>query len=584
MTNENMQPVAGSETLTRYGWGVVKELRDEDSSICVCLEWGANLYCREVDLLSISLPIGTCVDSKYGTGIILDYLRAKEMYIVRIWQADGSQGAAMAYMPRSDIIRVVVAAVGLQVLTPLGVQGRVLSYRRADNMYMVQLPFATAFIPGSHLQCPVSKFIPTSHYLVWLASNNISPRRGLLMILVDVLRKVRSGDVHMDISIEGVVKLLLSSNATSTFLVSQRSQFVTSIKNVKTRMMDLAKSNGIEFGSDFDLQNFVDQTNLEGKMKLLGNDAFLIRRALQQIDDVITSLETGAPEEGSGGSLVRNAMTSSTGLGELQEECEAGSGNKKESNDMTDLSRFIKLYLGDSGFNVDLLAKFMSFVQGNAEVELRSIGFLSSDATFSATIGTLRDISSVWLNTMKDLQKIAQTILYVVSASKSFTILNYGGQNLKTRIMNLVAKDNVSTDLAANQTKELLHSLPALFEHKIKSEAAVKAKSRVLSIVTASNNIEVMSSFFDSILTKVLSNWGDIRNSAYETFKSNQFVVIALLQSLENCAESAVSKSWRVNAEARLCSLLKDGIIHDHKTLNSFEIRKKFITNINYKL
>lgn len=559
----------GCETLTTWGWGVVAEC-GKDNTIKVNLEWGASLYTRKEELLSVSFPIGTCVDTKYGTGIILDYLRSKDFYIIRMWQADGSKGAAMAYMPSSDVLNDIEAAVGLQVMTPLGIMGRVLHYRRSDHMYIVQLAFANAFIHGSHIRCTTSKFVPSAYYLVWLASNNISSYKGPLLYLVDILRKFRSGVVPMDISFEGVIKLLMSSGANSSFLTSQRSKLIACMKSARERMIELAKSRGFEF--DLDLRKVIDKANFKETVQILGNDTTLFDDALVRMDTIINSLSALGNSGEECHSLSEGNSESVSDTDGMSQKCES-----VKETDSSDFLNFMKLYLGDRNFTGDTFSVFMSFFKGDLELQLRSIGFLSTDPVFEEMMMTIRNLSSVWLKTLNDLQAAVQAIMHVISASKTILILKQGGNNLRNRILNLV-NESVPTGVIIEKTKEFIGALPSVCDQKMNSDAMMRIKSRLNSKLY-SDDMTALSSLLDSLLAKLLSNWGELRKGGYSAFKSNHIIFISLLQSFENYAHSTLSQTWRVEAEARLCSILEG--IQDHETLSSFEIRKKILNPLH---
>lgn len=108
----------GVEVRTTYGWGAVGQIGTE-GKIGVVLEefrgWGSSkppmLYTRVDDpvILHHALcSIGTRVDTKYGPGVVINYLRCRDVYVVRLWAATAFRGlgSGVGYMPAADIVCV----------------------------------------------------------------------------------------------------------------------------------------------------------------------------------------------------------------------------------------------------------------------------------------------------------------------------------------------------------------------------------------------------------------------------------------------------------------------------------------------
>jgi hypothetical protein len=105
----------GQEIKTKYGWGCVKEIRS-DGIICIALEdfegflgkTGPILFTnldQKDDIISIAVcPIGSAVITKYGSGVLINFVRDREIYVVRLWSSGGSLGTGIGYMSREDII------------------------------------------------------------------------------------------------------------------------------------------------------------------------------------------------------------------------------------------------------------------------------------------------------------------------------------------------------------------------------------------------------------------------------------------------------------------------------------------------
>ena len=177
----------GCQVRTQYGCGTVVEVDVNDRNGTVCIEldnWHlANGKCPKLyttltpsvissTILSSSFcDIGTCVYTKYGPGILFKYHHEDDKHVVRLWRPR-YPGAATAYMPKQDILRVIKGVPGVSVETLYGT-GVVVMYHNETDMYTVQLAYGTAHLnSGSIVSSTEAKVLPASEYLADLTLDN----------------------------------------------------------------------------------------------------------------------------------------------------------------------------------------------------------------------------------------------------------------------------------------------------------------------------------------------------------------------------------------------------------------------------
>jgi hypothetical protein len=176
-----LQMEVGAQVRTVYGNGNVVSVLEGGAVTIELDQWKladgkspliyTNLKSDTI-LSSSFCDIGSCVFTKYGPGVLFKYHRSSGKHVVRLWRPRGL-GAATAYMPRNDLVRVIKAIPGLSVETAYGA-GMVVMYHHDKDMYTVQLPYGLAHLNAdSILSCAEAKVLPTSEYLADLTLNNI---------------------------------------------------------------------------------------------------------------------------------------------------------------------------------------------------------------------------------------------------------------------------------------------------------------------------------------------------------------------------------------------------------------------------
>jgi hypothetical protein len=121
-------------------------------------------------------PIGSCVATTFGIGVLVGWRVEDDMHIIRsLWNRSGP-GSGLAYLRRECLHGVVEAAVGFDVETRLG-SGRVAAYvkggkNNTEGKYFVHLKSkgryqdrVVEFKRNQILSCSVAKFIPVTEHI-----------------------------------------------------------------------------------------------------------------------------------------------------------------------------------------------------------------------------------------------------------------------------------------------------------------------------------------------------------------------------------------------------------------------------------
>ena len=121
-------------------------------------------------------PLGSCVSTSYGLGVLVGWRVEDDCHIVRcLWQHRGS-GSASAYLQRDAIHSTMEAAIGFEVTTTLG-KGRVVAYTNGGQDFRCGHYFVAISEEGRHhrqvlelnradvLSCATAPFIPIVEHI-----------------------------------------------------------------------------------------------------------------------------------------------------------------------------------------------------------------------------------------------------------------------------------------------------------------------------------------------------------------------------------------------------------------------------------
>jgi hypothetical protein len=176
MPEQKQQSMAiGCEVLTAYGWGIVKGNPEPDKYVIELEAWSLTgkavptLYAEGKAIIRSSYyDIGSSLLTVYGTGVLFQYRREDDIFVIRLWRPHG-QGSATAYMKRDQILRRTTAVTGCRVSTAYG-NGYVNSYHlpHADHpiMFGIQLQFGIAFMSEEAVCADSVVVMPAADYLM----------------------------------------------------------------------------------------------------------------------------------------------------------------------------------------------------------------------------------------------------------------------------------------------------------------------------------------------------------------------------------------------------------------------------------
>lgn len=225
---DDTNSLRGYVVRTQYGWGIViggdtlsQILPDwKESMVPVALDWrlgdGKRVKCtvRKQDILDQSLhPLGSCVLTTFGTGVVLDFRRTDNAYRVRLWRDRGA-GSADLWCFASAIRKRLVAAVGLRVETPYG-SGVVERYREFDSVYVVRYGWGgQAFLQEDCITCTAARVMPCVESFMAVAGTQLNEFSNSLKDLYQVVESA-----GLDKLLGGSSEAMLDSlktNATGT--------------------------------------------------------------------------------------------------------------------------------------------------------------------------------------------------------------------------------------------------------------------------------------------------------------------------------------------------------------------------------
>ena len=134
-------------------------------------EWGPRYMPKHS-----KLPVGTCVATSFGLGVLVGWRVEDDMHLVRsLWQRRGS-GSACAYLRRDSIHATMEAAIGFDVTTSVG-RGTVVAYTNGGTDFRFGRYFVSIAEEGRHyrqvlelkksdiLSCESAQYIPIIEHI-----------------------------------------------------------------------------------------------------------------------------------------------------------------------------------------------------------------------------------------------------------------------------------------------------------------------------------------------------------------------------------------------------------------------------------
>lgn len=178
-------PLVGCVVRTTYGWGIVTEDDPSSLQVRVALDWRlrdgrrARATVQRADVLERSFcAVGQCVETLFGSGVLVDFRREDRQHVVRLWRARGA-GSSILYCRASSLTRVLRSAVGFVAETPYG---RGVTRGIANGCgggppagrYSVELPWGVAYLSASSVSCPSAAALPVVERVGRLAERELA--------------------------------------------------------------------------------------------------------------------------------------------------------------------------------------------------------------------------------------------------------------------------------------------------------------------------------------------------------------------------------------------------------------------------
>jgi hypothetical protein len=186
---------------TPYGWGIC--IGDDQGSplVQVALNWqlrsGKRVDCsvRREDIQRKSIcAAGACVQTVFGTGVVLGFRPEDGIYKVQMWGPLGS-GRNHAFLRADALLAVIPAAAGLLVETPYGTglcrkyypEQHELVGQKHQGKFHVVFPWGSAFLRADSVQCPMALTLPLIDRFLDRASDLFKMHSGSLARLREAL-------------------------------------------------------------------------------------------------------------------------------------------------------------------------------------------------------------------------------------------------------------------------------------------------------------------------------------------------------------------------------------------------------------
>lgn len=520
----------GTEVRTPYGWGfIAADVTDKTRMIVKLDEWDRSIlptiYTSMECIQQASFcSIGTCVYTKYGTGMLLDYRRSSGIHIVRLWLPNGGQGASIAYMSKSDILKVIPAMTGMQISTKAGIEGTIYKYSNdldsfdiiASNGTHMSVRSDDVVIPTTTIQSTT-----TSYYLVNHIGQNLKPYKKSIVSFASLISTIQKGD-NVDLSSDELLKMFVGNDIN---LDEQKQKIIQIIHDVKKRILQLVDANTAESES-------ISST-------IVSLSTPMVAPLVSKLDGIISSLESNI-------SLANNS------------------------------SSFISM---TSDIAVLLYSSGSMYMDGNENNVLSIVYKLArNDPLLQQILDGLRSASSVWIGRLNEIKKMVDAFSAVLYSTKSMSILSSGSEALRSRLASLVDYKAVTNTVDSNNLA--LKEIPDILGSKLKAEnTLVSLKNR---LVTASNDSEYTSKM-QGMLMSILSSYG-VYNPNMDT-NSMQIMIFALLNSFQDSSKYFLSTAWCANAELQLTQIFNQmastatssGKVSEGLGIYSgYEIRRKF--------
>ncbi|CAJ1459389.1 unnamed protein product [Effrenium voratum] len=182
-------PWRGRLVETPYGWGVC--VKEAENQLEVDLDWRlehgrAKCWTRPDQLRRSSFcALGTCVQTSFGPGVLLQYRREDDVHEVQLWGPLSQRHRA--YLRRDALKRVIPAMPGLAVETP---QGPGICKAVSGDSLSIAWPWGRGELRSDEVTCPAAKTLPLVSRFLDAAVQLVRLHSGTLLRLAEALNGV----------------------------------------------------------------------------------------------------------------------------------------------------------------------------------------------------------------------------------------------------------------------------------------------------------------------------------------------------------------------------------------------------------
>lgn len=415
-----MEP--GCQVRTAYGSGTVVQVRGGGEVVIELDQWkladgkSPLLYTTTASstiLASSFCDIGSCIYTKYGVGILFKYHMDSGKHVVRLWRPRG-QGAATAYMPRSDLVRVIKAIPGMTVSTSYGT-GVVIMYHQDNDMYTVQLPYGMAHLNAdSVLSCEEAKVLPASEYLADLTLANINMKQ-----------------LYTGISEHSGVKSVLEP--ISAMIEKFRGGQISSVDEV----LSIRSKQLNEHVMQLDVNSL--NKSLQEKIDSIANDSGKIEMLLEEGKQRIIALIENAESRDELVSTTKTSLQEYLATGKDQIDSVLGRLTSSSSEKEQEVAQELQVLAKDMNSSLSVIKNLAS-----------------SDPVLAGLMTKLQDTNQL-------ISAKARLLSSALHESEAVQVLETGGKNLSQRLANIL--DNCSGDAKEVQCSAVHCSRPCCSHH-----------------------------------------------------------------------------------------------------------------------
>lgn len=482
--------------------------------------------------------------TRYGNGILLDYIRLSEMHVVRLWGCHGELGSSIAYLNRDTIVKCIPFVVGMEVeVNKDGITndinlGVIVAYNEQNGSYTVNIfkSKELVIVASDRIKAITdTKFLPLAFSFVRFISSNCRRYTKYIDPLIKVLTSIQNNnDTNLDVKKMMSILTIKDGN-----FMAQKLKMVELVKSFKSYIIDLQKLS-VEGGD-----NAGNNSESSGGFNDLKDPLQSIAVSSKPLIDPIASFSIDQ-------------------LDALLQKLEASiASNETDILDLSTLVTDISTLLYSSTSNLYDSSGIL-FQNANNNLML--------DPNLATILDEIKFLHENFNDKIVFLTKLVSQVSTLLSGSKTIQVLSNGTEHLRQRMNSIIESNSdfifSSKDILTKGHTLLVDNIPSLVEKKVKEENLLSLiSSKMESTVDGSSQ----SSFLNSSVAFLLNKFGLQESMTGDS--NSQFVLIALL-SLNDKNVDIFSNIWYSKLERKICHILKSLSVGNNTNTTSFEIRK----------